>query len=174
MNSPSRAWLMCTYRDAPSWGCNYRLKLYIDPTRFPRWVPAFPGFPSMPWRLTTPSEAHLRGVSYTLSSIPHGGFSPLPPGQGLPLLPVVPCPCRPSSTQGMGRTRGLHPRAPIVAAPAPLRARGFSVGCCSRLATWCSSPWVGDPRFYRYSTVLQARGSARRVMRLPPWQVEKD
>lgn len=76
-------------------GCNYRLELYIDPGRLPLQVPVPPGFPSAPWRLTTPSEAHLRGPGYTLSSIPWPGFSPVPPGQGLPLLPVVPCPCRP-------------------------------------------------------------------------------
>lgn len=66
---------------------------------------------------------------------------------GLAVLPRLPFPRRPiSPDSGLGRRREFHPPAPVVAAPAPLRACGFSVGWS---ADWRSADLtgVGSPGF---------------------------
>ncbi len=77
----------------------------------------------------------MPGASATLSSRPHRGFSPLRHGQDHTVSPRGPCPRRPiSMNRGSGRRREFHSPAPIAAAPAPLRACGYS-GMADRMAT---------------------------------------
>lgn len=49
-------------------GCRYRVKLFIDPGFLQ--VPAAPGFPLLPCRVTTASEALLCGTRYALPGRP--------------------------------------------------------------------------------------------------------
>lgn len=49
----------------------------------------------------------------------------------------------PNIQNGLGRSRELHPAAPVVAAPALLEACGFSV--CSEQTWRVCSCWIGNP-----------------------------
>ncbi len=133
-----------THRITP-WGgmplFHYTLELYRDPQRLPSVVPTAPDFSLRPCRVTTTSPAHVPGLRCTVARTPQRGFSPLPYSQGsigftplfssaIPLRPVSTSPklhsvCSEiSAASGLGR--GANSSAPIVTAPARLRARGFS------------------------------------------------
>ncbi|TWI47353.1 hypothetical protein IP92_02412 [Pseudoduganella flava] len=112
-------------------GRGYRFELSISPGFLQ--VLAAPGFPLQPCRVTTASEAILCGMRYALSIRPTGrAFTDFrtQPGHRDISFPA-PFHGRPTSAgespAGLGRKRELHPPAPIAAAPAPLRARGYSV-----------------------------------------------
>lgn len=115
-------------------GCRYRVELFIDPW-FPK-VPTAPGFPLQSCRVTTASEAILRGTGCALPARPPSrsctDFHWVTGHQDISCL--APFPCRPTCIASLGlarnvrlgRRRELHPPAPIAAVPALLEAYGYS------------------------------------------------
>lgn len=117
---------------------HYTLELSRDPPRLRAVVPTSPHFCLRTCRITTTSPAQVQGLRCTLARTREQGFSPLCRCTGSPRFRRFrdsssgPCPCRPilfftelhCSTGGLDR-RGNTP-APIAAAPARLRARGYS------------------------------------------------
>ncbi len=132
-------------------GRGYRFELSISPGF--RQVLAAPGFPLQPCRVATASEAILCGMRYALSIRPTGrAFTDFrtQPGHRDISFPA-PFHGRPTSAgkspAGLGRRRELHPPAPIAAAPAPLRARGYSVCLVPGWRPWNLSGWRPDVPF---------------------------
>jgi len=126
---------------------HYTLKLYSDPTRLPRLVPAAPGFPLQPCGITAASTAHVPGACQTLSSLPCRGFSPLTVSQGFPTLLWVPFRRRPICLDGSDRLQWKDSKERKLqrsshAAPAQLRARGFRQ-CQQITLRWLLLPFLG-------------------------------
>jgi len=74
-------------------------------------------------------EAHLIGTRSTLSSRPRAGLiTRFPTGQGYPCHHGARVRVAQRPTSRLGRTGESHPRAPVAAGRAPLRASGYGSG----------------------------------------------
>ncbi len=134
---------------SPLEGGRYRVELCIDPG-FPQ-VPVSPAFALIPCRVATASEARLCGTRCALPIRPTSRPVRLSPshrtlGHCLPNAVSVSPNMRPRRSMpsgGLGRRRGLHPPAPVVAQRARLEALRFSV--CSIPGWRPGLCWIGDP-----------------------------
>ena len=102
---------------------NYRCLPDLSPTDFA--MDPSPDTPRLQRLVSLPSPAHLSQAALG----PNASARPPPPGQGLPLLPPVPCHLTPAH----GRVRAVRPSARQVGAPCPLAPRSLSSANIVRL-----------------------------------------